>query len=1090
MKATTDVTASVGHARQSRAPGLTLERFFTKPGVDPFSQVEWDTRKAEIKSPDGAKVIFTMDSVEAPKDWSQVAVDIAADKYFRKAGVPSGTGQETSVRQMIARVVKAIVESGKRQGRYFASAEDAQAFADELTYLLVTQRGAFNSPVWFNCGLYEAYGIEGGPSGLWAMNLDTNQTFEVPNCYVRPQVSACFIQSIDDDLMDIADFVKREMRLFKYGSGSGANFSSLRAEGELLSGGGTSSGMMSFLDVFDKAAGAIKSGGTTRRAAKMVVVNVDHPDIERFVEWKAREEDKVLALIKAGYSSDFNGEAYRTISGQNANNSVRVTDEFMHAVIHDKKWETKWRKSGQVAKTLDAKGLFRKIAKAAHRCADPGLQFDTVINLWNPVSNSGRINASNPCSEYMSLDDTACNLASLNLVKFLRRETAKDGGVYYTFDVKAYRHAARIFTLAQEILVDHASYPTQEIAQNAHDFRQLGLGYANLGAMLMLMGVPYDSHMGYGIAAALTAILTGTGYDTSAEIASSKGPFPGFAHNREPMLKVMGMHRDHAYKIDRACPSYLLEAAAQTWDSACANGEAWGYRNAQATVIAPTGTIGLMMDCDTTGVEPDFALVKSKKLAGGGFLQIVNKSVQAALEVLGYTAVEIAAITFYLKGTRSLTGSQPVNAETLAVKGLSAAELVAVEAALDRSTSLKHALSAAIKRDGFKAEEFLLAGFTKDQIDQSNDVIFGRSTLEGAPGLRPEHLPVFDCATKCGKGVRFIQPMAHIKMLEAVQPFVSGSISKTVNCPKETTVEDIENLYMEAWKRGLKCIAIYRDGSKEAQVLSSSGGKDDAKTAEAKKEEPKVAEAKPEVVKDDRSGHAPPPTRRHRLSKKRPDGINQEITVGGQKLYVRTGEYADGSCGEVFIDLHKAGSSLRGNMNCFAIAISLGLQHGIPLSTFIKAFAHTRFDGGPVDHPHIKMASSVLDAVFRLLAFEYEGEDGLEYVQKKPTPEEFAEHQARKILRRMVNNAKSPSELLAVLKGGAPMQAALSSSVSSNGNGHSSSNGDARGREGVQGERHGRCADVHPLRQSHDQDRFVRDMLFVRTDNRLLLVVD
>jgi ribonucleoside-diphosphate reductase alpha chain len=1046
-----DVTASVmGPAARAVSPhksGLSITRMFTKPGVDPLSEIAWSKRRSEIKSPDGSKIIFAMDDVEAPEDWSQVAVDIAADKYFRKAGVPS-RGHEHSVRQLVNRVAKAIRASGEKQGGYFASADDAQAFEDELVYMLATQRGAFNSPVFFNAGVYEAYGMKGSACGLWAYDLEKGTTFETSNSYERPQCSACFIQSIEDDLMDIADFVKREMRLFKGGSGSGANFSTLRAETEPLSSGGTSSGLMSYLEVFDKGAGAIKSGGTTRRAAKMVILNADHPDIETFIEWKAREEDKVLALMKAGFSKD---EAYRTVSGQNANNSVRVTDEFMRAVIEGKPWETRWRTNGKVAKTLDAKKLFRKIAEMSWKCADPGMQFDTTINKWHTVPKSGRINGSNPCSEYMSLDDSACNLASLNLMKFLRRVEIM-GRVAYKFDVAAYRHAARIFTLAQEILVDYAAYPTQKIAQNTHDFRQLGLGYANLGAMLMVMGIPYDSKQSLGITSAVTAILTGTGYATSAEISASKGPFPGFELNREPMLGVMRAHRDCAYRIeDERIATELTAAARAVWDDAIEAGESWGYRNAQATVLAPTGTIGLMMDCDTTGIEPDFALVKSKKLAGGGFMSIPNRSVALALEALGYTADEIQAITRWIVGTRTLDGPQPINKAMLAVKNLSADEVATIEASLPTAGNMERAFAAAKREDIYKT-------FTDDEIAESSDVIFGRGTIEGAPSIKPEHLPVFDCASKSGKGTRFIAPMGHVRMLEAAQPFVSGSISKTVNCPNETTVDEIEQLHMEAWKRGLKCIAIYRDGSKHVQVLSTGDGKkkDADKTKAA---EPTKDVAKP--FKDDRSGQAPPPTRRHRLPKKRALGFTQEISVAGQKLYLRTGEYLDGSLGEIFIDMHKDGALLRSLMNAFAVAISLGLQHGVPLQEYVEAFTFTKFEpNGVCDHEFVKMATSILDAVFRVLALEYLGEDGLEYVQKKPTEKQLAERKIRRVLQQTANAANlSDLDMVALVS---KLTGVTVAPVPTNGNGHTNGNGDTKTykRSLAEGQACSRCGNL------------------------------
>ena len=856
--------------------------------------------------------------------------------------------------------------------------------------------------------------------------------------------------------MDIAAGVQREMRLFKFGSGTGTNFSSIRAEGELLSSGGTSSGLMSFLDIFDKAAGATKSGGTTRRAAKMVCLDMDHPDIEKFVDWKASEEDKVLALIKAGYSSDFNGEAYRTVSGQNSNNSVRVTDEFMLGVQHDRPWQTKWRTTGAVARTHSARGLMNKVAKAAWRCADPGMQYDSTIQRWHTVPNSGRINASNPCSEFMFLDDTSCNLASINLLHFLRPSQTDSGQTTHsespntgsaptrkqTFDIEGFRHACRLFLLAQEIIVDYASYPTQAIAQNSHDFRPLGLGYANLGSLLMVEGIPYDSEAGFATCSAITAIMTGAAYETSAEIAASKGPFPCFAHNREPMLRVMNQHRDAAYaisdhdsrssagRISSDLPA-LVQAAHEAWDRAVTAGERWGYRNAQATVLAPTGTIGLLMDCDTTGIEPDFALVKFKKLAGGGYFKIVNQSVEPALVNLGYTPSQIEAIVAYLRGTLSLSRSgstthEPphVNRTNLLAKGLTSDEIAKAEGALPGVFELRHAFSrfvigeAALQRLGFgevmssPSFDLLSAlGFTKAEIDEATQVICGRLTIEGAPYLKAAHLPVFDCANRCGKlGQRYIEPMGHVRMMAAAQPFVSGAISKTVNLPKETTVEEIERVYMEAWRLGLKAIALYRDGSKSSQVLS--GGGDDKKSDKTEKAGaarstetsvvtdktaapvaapvaaapvavahspapvaalPHAAPTVAPITTPDLDPSKPPRLERRRLPKKR-RGFTQEARVGGQKVYVRTGEYEDGALGEIFIDMHKEGAALRSLMNCFAISVSLGLQHGVPLDEFVNAFTFTRFEPqGPVDHPNIKFATSVIDFVFRMVGMEYPG---------------------------------------------------------------------------------------------------------------------
>lgn len=993
-----DVTATnvAPAARRSRHnEGLSISRLFTKPGVDPFTQIEWETRRSEIKSPDGKKVVFEMPDAEAPKNWSQTALDIAADKYFRKAGVPTPSGKETSVRQMVDRVAKALRKAGENQGGYFATEADAQTFENELRFMLVNQYGAFNSPVWFNVGLAEAYGIKGKCSENFIWDHATSGVVTAPDSYSRPAASACFIVSVEDDLLDIARHVEREMRIFRFGGGSGGNYSRLRAEGESLSNGGVSSGLMSFLKVFDVSAGAIKSGGTTRRAAKLVCLDADHPDVEKFIDWKVKEEEKALALINAGYPRDFNGEAYQTVAGQNANNSVRLTDEFMQAVLADGQWQTKWRTTGKVAATLSAKKLFRKIADAAHRCADPGLMFDTTINRWNPVINTGRIEAANPCNEFHFLQNTACNLSSLNVAKFLSK---KDGA--WHFDVQAFRHAARIFTIAKEIIVDYASYPTREIAQNSHDYRPLGLGYANMGAALMIQGVPYDSVDGCAFSAAVNSVLCGVGYETSAELAMSKGPFPGFAHNREPMLNVIGMHQKAAHALKTEKYSYIANEGRRAWDGAMAIAERYGVRNGQVTVTAPTGTIGLLMDCDTTGIEPDFTLVKAKKLAGGGYLKIVNRSVDAALETLGYTAQQ-------------------------------------------RATAVQHVLD--------------------------------HGTLEGWADMKPEHLPVFDCANRCGDGKRFIEPMGHIRMLAAVQPFVSGSISKTVNCPAETTVEEIETLYMEAWKRGLKCIAIYRDKSKHAQVLDSGDTKKNGKPAEAKAKveakseagsksdvnvtppEDAVVTAPRAAARDDRSSHGPPTTQRHRLPKKRPGGFTQEIKVGGQKLYIRTGEYHDGSIGELFIDMHKEGSTMKSMTNMFSIAVSLGLQHGVPLKEFVDAFTFMRFDpAGPVDHSHIKMSTSVVDAIFRLLAFEYMGDYGLEFVQNQPTEEEIAEMRGRKALLLAANDATTARDKAQPAKS-APVTAA----PSTNGNGvYAKGNTGSFKRSMVEAQTCGRCGNL------------------------------
>jgi ribonucleoside-diphosphate reductase alpha chain len=952
-----------------RTAGLTLERRYTTTETDPLADVTWERRQSVITNPDGS-VVFKMEDAEIPAPWSQLATDIVVSKYFRKAGLKGDPKRgETSVRQVVYRIAHTIRLAGERFGGYFASSKDADTFEAELTWLMANQYGAFNSPVWFNCGLYHEYGIEGS-GGNWAWQEDAGAIEETPNAYEHPQCSACFIQSVDDDLMSIYDLIKSEARLFKYGSGTGSNFSRIRGKQEKLSGGGTSSGLMSFLEVFDRAAGATKSGGTTRRAAKMVCLDMDHPEIVDFITWKVREERKAVALIEAGFESDFNGEAYRTVSGQNSNNSIRVSDEFMKAALTGGKWQTVTRTTGEVVDTLDAAEVWKTLAECAWACADPGVQYDSTINRWHTCPNSGAINASNPCSEYMFLDDTACNLSSLNLTKFLR----EDG----SFDVDAFRHAIDIFFLAQEILVDFSSYPTKRIAQNSHDYRPLGLGYANLGTLLMLLGIPYDSDKGRAVAGALTAILCGRAYATSARIASAKGTFQGFEKNREPMLRVMRMHQQAAYGINRdECPEKLWRAATEDWDEAVVLGEEHGYRNAQSTVLAPTGTIGLLMDCDTTGIEPDFALVKFKKLAGGGYFKIVNQSVPEALRRLGYSETQISEIVAFVSGTNTLIGAPHVNRATLREKGFTDDELRTVESALAGVFDLHMAFAPwVLGKDcyarlgvgvdklgqvGFSLLKHL--GFTDAQIEEANETIVGRMTIEGAPHLRLEHYAVFDCANRCGRnGQRYLAPMAHIRMMAAAQPFLSGAISKTVNLPNDATVDDVRRIYEDGHRLGLKAVALYRDGCKASQPLSTS-----SKKKEKDKEKPA---AQPTAI-----AAAPlerPIGSRVRLPKKR-RGFTQEAYVGGHKVFLRTGEYEDGSLGEIFIDMHKEGAAFRSLMNCFAMSVSLGLQYGVPLETFVEQFTFTRFEphGVVSNHPNIKFATSIVDYIFRVLGVEY-----------------------------------------------------------------------------------------------------------------------
>ncbi len=1005
------------------AKRLKISRHFTPVGINPLDTIEYRKASSKIKDTDG-RTVFEMKDVEVPGDWSQLAVDILVSKYFRKAGVPE-TGHEVSVRQVVRRLAHTIRTAGESMG-YF-DAENAATFEDELSWLLATQRGAFNSPVWFNLGLYSEYGIEGS-GGNWVWDPQAMRVRETRNAYEHPQCSACFIQSVDDDLMSIFDLIKNEARLFKYGSGTGTNFSKVRGHQEKLSGGGNSSGLMSFLAVLDRGAGATKSGGTTRRAAKMVCLDMDHPEIMDFITWKQREERKVAALIAGGYSSDFNGEAYQTVSGQNSNNSVRITDEFMHAVLSGGKWSTRGRTNGEVVETFEAKEIWRKVAEASWSCADPGLQYDTTINDWHTCSNTDRIHASNPCSEYMFLNDTACNLSSLNLVKFLR----EDG----SFDVEGYRKACRIFIIAQEILVDHSSYPTERIAKNSHDYRPLGLGYANLGTLLMLKGIPYDSDEGRSWAGALTAIMCGTAYSVSAEEAALLGAFPGYANNREPMLRVMRKHRDASYQIDASkCPSELVAAARADWDRAVEMGEKHGFRNSQVTVLAPTGTIGLLMDCDTTGVEPDFALVKFKKLAGGGYFKIVNNSVPAALKNLGYTVQQTNEIVRHVLGAMSFENTPHVNRASLAAKGLNETEIAKIEKALPGTFELSSAFTKwslgeeTFKRLGIAESDYnsmnfnflRWMGLNEAQIAESNEAICGTMTVEGAPHLKNEHLAVFDCANKCGvKGQRYIAPMGHVRMMAAVQPFLSGAISKTVNLPNETTVEEIEEIHLQGWKLGLKAVALYRDGCKLSQPLSTKSDKKETKDAktETTAAAPAVGTAADAAPMAQAAAKAPAgaqltfaPVRRKLPAKRM--GFTQEATVAGHKVYIRTGEYDDGLLGELFIDMHKEGAAYRSMMNCFAISVSLGLQYGVPLQEFVDKFTFTRFEpSGFVDgHPNVKMATSIVDYIFRVLGMEYLGRT--DFVQVKPV-DLTAEKGASQTV-----YPKDPSKLIA---SGAPME--------------------------------------------------------------------
>lgn len=1080
---------------------MQIARRFTVAGQDPFSSFRFVSRGSRIVNPDGS-VVFEMKEVQVPDSWSQVAVDILAQKYFRKAGVPQrsvhvaedevpawlqrsrpaddnpGFTQETDSRQVFRRLAGCWTYWGWRGG-YFTSETDAQTFFDETCYMLAAQIAAPNSPQWFNTGLHWAYGISGPPQGHFRAVPETGEIVRSTSAYEHPAPHACFIQSVADDLVNeggIMDLWVREARIFKYGSGTGTNFSGLRGVGEPLSGGGKSSGLMSFLRIGDRAAGAIKSGGTTRRAAKMVVLDLDHPDIEEFINWKVIEEQKVAALVtgsqhlsrrlnaimrachhpevspserldraknghlrqaiadaKAGlvpvnyiertiqlakqgftsldipeYNTDWDSAAYYTVSGQNSNNSVRVPNEFMRAVADDQTWPLYWRTEKEKAakesrnpkpkKLVSARQLWDEIAYCAWACADPGVQFDSTINEWHTCPADGRINASNPCSEYMFLDDTACNLASINLLKFYDTKTSQ-------FDIEAYRHACRSWSVILEISVYMAQFPSAPVARKSYDFRTLGLGYANLGALLMVQGIPYDSPQGRAQSAALTSIMHAVSYATSAEMAGELGPFPRYEPNRESMLRVIRNHRRAAYNapaneyeglmvapvgIDPVyCPPDLLKAAREDSDKMLDLGQRHGYRNAQVTVIAPTGTIALVMDCDTTGIEPDFALVKFKKLAGGGYFKIINSSIPPALARLGHTQDQIDDIVRYCRGAGTLVGCPHLTPAALKAKGFTDDMLARVEAQLPGAFDLSFVFNRWTLGDDFIRDQLripqarlellgfdLLAelGFSKAQVDDASRYVCGTMTIEGAPHLKQEHYPVFDCANKCGRrGQRFLSAESHIRMMAAAQPFISGAISKTINMPHSATVEDVKASYEMSWKLMLKANALYRDGSKLSQPLNSVTDLEDDLSQDApdKSEPVKVAER---VI--------------HRyLAKRRrlPDrraGYTQKAKIGNHKVYLRTGEYQDGSLGEIFIDMHKDGAAFRSLMNCFAIAVSIGMQHGVPLDEFVDAFVFTRFEPNGVvqGNPHIKMATSIIDYIFRELAVTYLGRYDLAHV--------------------------------------------------------------------------------------------------------------
>ncbi len=1021
-----------------KSKGLPFKRHFTNDNTPVVDMFQYDLRQSVIKNPAG-DYVFKMDNVEVPKEWSQVATDILAQKYFRKAGVPQADGSmgaETSIKQVAHRMAHCWRTWGERYG-YFATPSDAQVFYEELVFSITSQQCAPNSPQWFNTGLHSSYGITGKPQGHYYVDPVDSKLKQSTSAYERPQPHACFILSVDDDLVNeggIMDLWVREARIFKYGSGVGTNFSKIRGGGETLSGGGTSSGLMSFLKIGDRAAGAIKSGGTTRRAAKMVCLDLDHPEIETFIDWKVNEEKKVAALIAAGYDSGYEGEAYATVSGQNSNNSVRIPDDFFKALNEGGNWALRARTDGRVMKEIDAQKMWDKIGYAAWACADPGVQFNTTINDWHTCPAGGPINASNPCSEYMFLDNTACNLASFNLMKFFNVKTLE-------FDVKGFEYATRLWTTVLEISVAMAQFPSKEVAQLSFDYRTLGLGYANMGTMLMVSGIPYDSPKATAIIGAITAIMTGVSYDTSAEMAKHLGTFDKYEANKENMLRVMRNHRYAAYNspkesyenlntqpvgIDpKFCPEYLLSAACNAWDQAVQNGEKYGYRNAQTTVIAPTGTIGLVMDCDTTGIEPDFALVKFKKLSGGGYFKIINQSVPDALRNLGYDEKEINTIVTYAIGTASLKGTTPINEESLLARGFTREELAKVEAGLGAAFEIGFVFNQwtfgeeTMQRLGYTTEQYndpkfnmlRSLGFTRQEIEDSNDIICGTGTIEYAPILKEEHYPVFDCANRCGsKGVRYIHAHAHIRSMAAAQPFISGAISKTINLPNEATVDEIKACYLESWKLGLKANALYRDGCKLSQPLSNKSdvvdeeplalveaalaGKGDINIDNMPWDD--VLKAVQNVLNTTETrefaGQLARMIDKKRLPNKR-NGFTQKSKVGGQVVFVRTGEYNDGTLGEIFIDMHKEGATFRSIMNCFAIAVSIGLQHGVPLEEYVNKFTFTRFEpsGFVEGHDNIKSATSITDYIFRMLGFEYLGRTDL--VQVQPTIEDIVEKQ-------------------------------------------------------------------------------------------------
>ena len=1091
---------------------MRIERRYTEAGRSPYAALEFRTTRSEIRNPDGS-IVFSLDGIEAPAGWSQVAADVLAQKYFRKAGVPARLkkveeidvpsflwrsvadeaalsalpaaeryGSERTARQVFDRLAGAWAYWGWK-GKYFDGEEDAQAFFDELRFMLAAQVAAPNSPQWFNTGLHWAYGVDGPSQGHYYVDFQTHKLVKSKSSYEHPQPHACFIQSVADDLVNeggIMDLWVREARLFKYGSGTGSNFSKLRGENEKLSGGGRSSGLMSFLKIGDRAAGAIKSGGTTRRAAKMVVVDIDHPDIEDFIDWKVKEEEKVAALVAGSrivrkhmkavmracvncegsgddcfnpeknpalkreirlarrsevpdnyikrviqfarqgykdiefdtYNLDWDSDAYLTVSGQNSNNSIRVTDDFLRTVENDGEWRLTRRLDGKTHKVLNARDLWEKVGYSAWASADPGIQFHTTINDWHTCPAAGPIVASNPCSEYMFLDDTACNLASLNLLTFRDTQTNK-------FDVSLYEHAVRLWTMVLEISVTMAQFPSKEIAKLSYEYRTLGLGYANVGGLLMSSGVAYDSAVGRATCGALSAIMTGVCYRTSAEMARELGAFADYKRNSEAMLRVIRNHRRAAHgqatgyeKLSIApvpldhesCPQEdFVSRAKGAWDEALALGEQYGFRNAQVSVVAPTGTIGLVMDCDTTGIEPDFALVKFKKLAGGGYFKIINRAVPEALRSLGYRESEIAEIEAYAVGHASLAQSPGVNHTTLRAKGFSDEKIATLEASLASAFDIKFVFNKfslgadfLVQTLGVPAEKLddpafdLLVhlGFSKAEIEAANIHVCGAMTLEGAPHLKQEHYAVFDCANPCGRtGRRYLSVASHIHMMAAAQPFISGAISKTINMPNDASVEDCKESYMLSWRLALKANALYRDGSKLSQPLNSQLIEDESDDAEdaiadiIASNQPARAAAVAEKIVERVIERVMVSREREKLPDRR-KGYTQKAVVGGHKVYLRTGEYVDGRIGEIFIDMHKEGATFRSLMNNFAIAISLGLQFGVPLEEYVDAFTFTRFEpaGFVQGNDAIKNATSILDYVFRELAVSYLGRNDLAHV--------------------------------------------------------------------------------------------------------------